>query len=60
MGLFKPSAGYRYILHRSKESLAYSARQQMREGKCEGYHLPTPDAIQSDNGSHFSRKKMQE
>lgn len=32
----------------------------MREGKYEGYHLPTPDVIQSDNGSHFSRKKMQE
>ncbi|KAK4811127.1 hypothetical protein QYF61_019758 [Mycteria americana] len=66
---FKSSAGYRYILTGvevvSGLLMATKCRkadgQNTVRGLSVGFsNLPTPDVIQSDNGSHFSCKEVQD
>ncbi|KAF1541853.1 hypothetical protein FQV19_0015112, partial [Eudyptula minor] len=69
IGPFKSSAGYRYILTGvevvSGLLMATKCRKADGRNTVRGLsfwfsNLPTPDVIQSDNGSHFSCKEVQD
>ncbi|KAK4810477.1 hypothetical protein QYF61_004257 [Mycteria americana] len=69
IGPFKSSAGYRYILTGVEvvSGLLMATKRRKADGRntVRGLsvwfsNLPTPDVIQSDNGSHFSCKEVQD